>query len=131
MLNSLKTWRCLGSSYLECRSLRYLVKIQKDNILVVGPNYSRTKKTLYPYVYVCDQLLQSCPTLYNPMDCSQPVSFTHGILQARTLELVAMSSFKGSSSPRDQTHISCVSCTAGRFSTTEPLRKLHIHLNET
>ena len=26
-----------------------------------------------------------------------------------------------SSQPRDQTHISCVSCTAGRFFTTEPL----------
>ena len=27
-----------------------------------------------------------------------------------------------SSQPRDQTHISCVSCTAGRFFTTEPRR---------
>ena len=30
--------------------------------------------------------LQSCPTLYDPMDCSWPGSSVHGILQARILE---------------------------------------------
>ena len=35
---------------------------------------------------------QSCPTLYNPMDCSPPGSSVHGILQARVLEWVAISS---------------------------------------
>ena len=30
--------------------------------------------------------LQSCPTLYDPMDCSLPGSSAHGIFQARTLE---------------------------------------------
>ena len=44
----------------------------------------------------------------------------HGILQARILEWVAMPSSRGSSLPRE-THISCVSCIAGRFITTEPL----------
>ena len=34
--------------------------------------------------------LQSCPTLCDPMDCSPPGSSVHGILQARTLEWVAM-----------------------------------------
>ena len=34
--------------------------------------------------------LQLCPTLCNPIDCSPPVSSVHGILQARTLEWVAM-----------------------------------------
>ena len=41
--------------------------------------------------------LQSCPTLYNPMDCSPPDSSVHGILQAKILEWIAMPSFKGSS----------------------------------
>ena len=27
--------------------------------------------------------LQSCPTLCDPMDCSPPGSYVHGILQAR------------------------------------------------
>ena len=36
--------------------------------------------------------LQSCPTLCNPIDGSPPGSPVPGILQARTLEWVAMSS---------------------------------------
>ena len=34
---------------------------------------------------------QSCPTLCDPMDCSLPGCSVHGILQARTLEWVAIS----------------------------------------
>ena len=41
---------------------------------------------------------------------SQPGSFVCGILQARTLKWVAMPSFRGSSQPWDQTHVSYVSC---------------------
>ena len=37
------------------------------------------------------KLLQSCPTLYDPIDGSPPVSPVPGILQARTLEWVAIS----------------------------------------
>ena len=35
--------------------------------------------------------LQSCPTLCDPRDCSPPGSAVPGILQARTLEWVAIS----------------------------------------
>ena len=34
--------------------------------------------------------VQSCPTPYNPMDCSLPDSSIHGILQARILEQVVI-----------------------------------------
>ena len=37
------------------------------------------------------KLLQSCPTLCDPRDSSPPGSPVPGILQARTLEWVAMS----------------------------------------
>ena len=37
------------------------------------------------------KLLQSCPTLCNPIDGSPPGSTIPGILQARTLEWVAIS----------------------------------------
>ena len=60
---------------------------------------------------------QSCPTVCNPMDCSPPGSSVHGVLQARILEWVAIPFSRGSSQPRDRTQ---VSCTAGRFFTTEP-----------
>ena len=35
--------------------------------------------------------VQSCPTLCDPIDCSPPGSTVPGILQARTLEWVAIS----------------------------------------
>ena len=49
-----------------------------------------------------------------PCRCSPPGSSVHGILQARILEWVTMPSSKGSSRPRDWTHVSYVSCT-GRW----------------
>ena len=57
------------------------------------------------------EVAQSCLTLCDPMDCSLPGSSIHGIFQARVLEWVAISFFRGSSQPRDWTK---VSHTAGR-----------------
>ena len=51
------------------------------------------------------QLLQSCLTLCNPMDCSPPGSSVHAVFLARTLEWVAISSSSGSSWLKAQTHI--------------------------
>ena len=56
------------------------------------------------------KVAQLCPTLCDLTACSHPGSSVHGILQARTLEWVAMPSSGGSSPPRYQTW---VSCTAG------------------
>ena len=39
------------------------------------------------------KVIQSCPILCNPMDCSLPGYSVHGRLQARILEWVAISSF--------------------------------------
>ena len=72
----------------------------------------------FPQVHCTScSVTQSCLTHYNPMDYSLPDSFVHGILQARTVECVTISSSKGSSWPRDPTSVSCI---GGRFSTTEP-----------
>ena len=60
---------------------------------------------------------------WDPVDCSLPTSCVHGILQARILKWVAMPSSGGPSQPRDQTHVSCISCTAHRFFTAEPWGK--------
>ena len=60
---------------------------------------------------------QSCQTFWDPMDCSLPGSSVHGILQARTLEWVAMPSSRASSQPRDQTQVSRI---ARRFLESEP-----------
>ena len=49
-----------------------------------------------------------------PMDCNLPGSSVHGILHARALEWVAIPFSRGSSQPRDGTHVSCI---AGGFFT--------------
>ena len=41
----------------------------------------------------------SCPTLWDSMDCSLPVSSVHGVSQARILEWVALPVSRGSSHP--------------------------------
>ena len=73
---------------------------------------------------------QSYPVLCNAMDRSLPVSSVHGIPLARILEWVAISFSRGSSPPRDQTHVSCI---AGGFFTTVPPGKnqLDSHLIES
>ena len=52
------------------------------------------------------EVVQLCPTLCHPVDCSSPGSSVHGILQARVLEGVAISFSRGSSQPRDRTQVS-------------------------
>ena len=54
---------------------------------------------------------------------SRPLGFSaHGILHSRILKWVAVPFSRGSSQPRDQTHVSCI---AGGFFTTEPPGKSH------
>ena len=60
---------------------------------------------------------KSCPTLCNPVDCSQPGSSICGISRARTPEWVAISFSRRPSRPRGWTQVSCI---AGRFFTAEP-----------
>ena len=58
------------------------------------------------------------------MDCNLPGSSNHGILLARILEWVAISFFRGSSWPRDQT---CVALTGIFFTTEPPGKPTHMH----
>ena len=53
-----------------------------------NPVYKTAKETL---MYAAAKVLQSCPTLCDPIDGSPPGSPVPGILQARTLEWVAIS----------------------------------------
>ena len=52
------------------------------------------------------EVAQSCPTLCDPMDRSLSGSSIHGIFQARVLEWIAISFFRGSSRPRNRTRVS-------------------------
>ena len=53
-------------------------------------------------------LLSHVRLFCNLMDCSLPGFSVHGIFQARILEWVVISYSRGSSRPRDRTHISCI-----------------------
>ena len=69
---------------------------------------------------ICVTSRFSCVWFCDCMDHSQPGSSVLGIFLARILERVAMLSSRGSSQPRDWSHISCI---AGGFFTAEPRGK--------
>ena len=80
-----------------------------------------SKSIFFPEVLVT----QLCLILHDPLDYRPPGSSVHGILQARTLEWVAMPFSRGSSQLRDGI---CVSCVAGRFFTIWATREAHFFL---
>ena len=77
--------------------------------------YHRTDN-LEKMAYV-SQLLQSCLTLCDPMECSLPDPSVHGILQARILEWAAMPSSRDLPDPGMEPASPTL---AGGFFTTEP-----------
>ena len=98
--------------------------LKESRMFYKNKTKSKTKTHDHRHNAAPAQVLQSCPTLCNPMDCS-PAGFSgHGILQARVLERVAVPSSRGSSQSRDQTWVSCI---AGRFFTTELPEKPQTH----
>ena len=61
------------------------------------------------YFNCCWLVPKSCPILLRPHGLYPPGFSVHGIPQARILEWVAISFFRESSWPRDQTPVSCIS----------------------
>ena len=76
-------------------------------------------------------VVQSCPTLCNPMESSHQASPSMEFSRPRILVWVAIPFSRGSSQPRDQTWISCIE---GRFSTIWATREalgICVHKNKT
>ena len=76
----------------ELKSLLMKVKEESDK---VGLKFNIQKTKIMASSSIAataSKSLQSCPTLCDPIDGSPPGSSVHGILQARTLEWVAISS---------------------------------------
>ena len=106
---TLKVW-CLGTyfsvlnyllSYLPSLGLSYLIyKIGWPEFCICSSSYVL--------------VVQSCPTLCDPTNCSPPGFSVHGILQARILEWIAIPFSRGTLQPRDWT---LVFCLEGRFFT--------------
>ena len=74
----------------ETRFLRLIVKSQLM-LRSLYPFYLLTYKIRSKFTAAAAKSLQSCPTLCDPIDGSPPGSPVPGILQARTLEWVAIS----------------------------------------
>ena len=70
-------------------------------------------------------LLQSCPTLWDPMDYSPPGSSVSGIVQARILEQVAISFSRDLPDPGTEPVSLRSPALAGGFFTAEPPGKCH------
>ena len=87
------------------------------------------KATSIKYVWLCwYSVTKSCLTLCDSTDYSLPSSSDHGISQTRILEWFSISFSRGSSWPKDWTHISLL---AGRVFTNEPPGKpLNIYMHE-
>ena len=88
------------------------IVLKRKLIVLFGKS---TKKKIRPIWFMCCAQSLSHVQLCNPLNGRPPGSPVHGGLQARILEWVAISFSRGSSQPRDQAHISCVSRTAGGF----------------
>ena len=81
--------------------IKYLDLYQDTSIvLTLSPTSNLTYVQfihIYTHTHICmhDKLLHLCPTPCDPVDQSPPGSSVHGILQARTLEWVAIPSSRG------------------------------------
>ena len=66
--------------------------LRRNGVPIIVKMASKESEMQYlPAAAAAAKLLQSCPTLCAPIDGSPPVSPVPGILQARTLEWVAIS----------------------------------------
>ena len=92
------------AEYISSRKLYFGFKVRHHNAEfrgevrfthTTGARGREAKRVLSPSV--CATQLQSCPTLWDPMDSSLPDSSVHKVLQARILEWIAISYSRGSS----------------------------------
>ena len=102
---------------------------QTGNRCIHGPQTEKVEKG-YPTI-VKVKVIQSCPTLCDPMDYT-----AHGILQATILEWVAFPFSRRSFQPRDRTQVSLIAGSfftswatreALRHQTTTEFREMHFH----
>ena len=100
-------YKCLPLSYYQFSHLghhHYVRPCHNHRLLI--QNY---------VLFVLCSVTQLCPTFCNSKDCSRLGSSVHEIIPARILEVGWHFLLEGFSQPRDQTHISCVSCIDWRI----------------
>ena len=108
------------------KAMTNLDSILKSRDITLRIKVHLVKAMDFPIImYGCEKVkakvVQSCPTLCNPMDYT-----VHGILQARILEWEVFHFSRGSSQPRDWTQMSHI---AGRFFTSWATREIQEYWN--
>jgi len=107
----------LGNREGVAGGTRYRERLDHWSLRPTSPGSSKTSQGWVPVfkphmqqegLCCCCLVAQSFPTLWDLMDCSPPGSFVSGIFQARILQWVAISFCRGSSLPKDRTHVSCI-----------------------
>ena len=88
----------------------------------VPPALSNLEGSSYSQYNKVELVTQLCPILCDPMDCSLPSSFVHGLLWARIREWVPISFSKWSSRHRIRTQVPHI---AGRFFTVWTTMEAH------
>ena len=102
-------WESPGKNTgVACHYFLQVMFIQSPYFLSFSPHHAACQSLVSREHML--KSLQLCPALCNPMDYSSPDSSVQGILQARIQKWVAMPSSRGSSQPRDRTHVSYVTC---------------------
>ena len=80
-----------------------------DFISMKYPGYENLQRQRVDYYLLCACLVaQLCPTLCDRTDCGPPGSSVHGDSLGKDTGMVAISSSRGSSQPKDQTHVSWI-----------------------
>ena len=88
-------WERTESPVISCMSV---LGMDPPVLIMYSKNVAQLKASWQLYIVAtCAKLLRWCPSLHDAMQCSPPGSPVHGILQARILECVAISSSRGSS----------------------------------
>ena len=98
----LKTMICFSGCLMSSASIQKLLcgiysmlKCSFDEFVgekVVSPSYSSTiLGPPFQFIFQESEVAQSCPTLWDPIDCSLPGFSIHGIFQVRIPEWVAIS----------------------------------------
>ena len=116
----------VGPLSLQNHVMSFLLYIHKHTYTT----YMHIHTHPYLHTHMCvPSQLQSRAALCDPMGCSPPGSSVHGISQARILELVAISSSRESSRPRDGTRnpLCLLHWQGGFFTTSTTWEDPHTH----
>ena len=87
---------------------KYLLNVYSVSVALVRSRPTAVNKTPYSHGCCCYYCFVMSDYFVTPWTISLPGSSVHGISQAIILEWVATSFSRGSSQPRDWTHVSCI-----------------------